>query len=310
MKKAIVTGANGFLGRALCRALNNAEVEVVALVRDKTRISKELMELSNVVVLECCATEYKHLGDIISTRNADVCFHLAWSGVSGEYRGNLEVQLDSVRWSCELLKSCSEIGCKRFVFASTIMEFELQEKIKAGKNMTHMDYYACAKNAAHNFFRIIACSCGIHYERLIISNVYGPGELSQRLICTSLVKILRGEQCEFTTGEQMYDFVYIDDAIKAIFAVGECGRPGKSYYIGSLNPRPLKEFLTELAEVLDKRDAIKLGAISGNGISLNYDSFDLLAVKRDTGVVPEVDFKSGIKRTVEWMQETGIKKIY
>ena len=48
----------------------------------------------------------------------------------------------------------------------------------------------------------------------MISNIYGPGELSPRLVNTSIRKMLKGEHCAFSAGEQIYDFIYITDAAK------------------------------------------------------------------------------------------------
>jgi nucleoside-diphosphate-sugar epimerase len=150
--------------------------------------------------------------------------------------------------------------------------------------------------------RTIAGSAGIDYIRAVISNIYGPGELSPRLINTSIRKMLNGEHCAFSAGNQLYDFIYIDDAAKTFFALGQDGRPNKTYYIGSLNPKPLKEFLLEMRDCVNPTIEIGLGELDFNGVSLSYTEFDINAVKNDTGYVPQVSFEKGIKATIAWVK--------
>ena len=151
--------------------------------------------------------------------------------------------------------------------------------------------------------RTIAGSLGVDYIRAVISNIYGPGELSPRLVNTSIRKLLNGEHCAFSAGEQTYDFIYIDDAAKTFVAIGEKGIANRTYYIGSQNPKPLKEFLCELRDQIDPNIEIGLGEIPFNGVSLTYNEFNVHAVKEDTGFVPTVSFAEGIQNTVKWIKE-------
>ena len=121
----------------------------------------------------------------------------------------------------------------------------------------------------------------------------------------SLRKLLNDEHCSFSAGNQLYDFIYITDAAKAFVAIGEKGKTNRTYYIGSQNPRLLKEFLIEMRDCVDPNIAIGLGELPFNGVSLSYTEFDINAVKNDTGFVPSIDFKEGINKTIEWLKEIG-----
>ena len=100
----------------------------------------------------------------------------------------------------------------------------------------------------------------------------------------------------------MYDFIYIDDAAGAFYAIGERGRANRTYYIGSQQPRPLREFLLEMAHQVDPSLEIGLGELPFHGVSLTYREFDIHGVMNDTGFVAKVDFAEGIWRTVEWIK--------
>lgn len=302
MKKAIVTGANGFVGTALCRELSARGVQVIAVVRNEDEVISDIVHLDGLRIVYCDLAQFYRLSDIILDRDVDVLYHLAWIGSAGPLRGNVDIQLENVRYACDTVKACAAMNCRRFVFASSIMEYEIDAIMKEDNTPPINTLYCSAKVAADYMSRTVAGSLGVQYIRGVISNIYGPGEKSPRLINSSLRKLLNGEKCAFSAGEQMYDFIFIDDAAKAFVAIGDSGVPNKTYYIGSQNPRKLKEFLIEMKNQVDPAIAIGLGEIPFSGVSLSYTEFDIRAIKNDTGFVPEIDFEEGIGRTIDWIK--------
>lgn len=303
MKKVIVTGANGFLGTALCRELSNQGISVIAVVRNEEENISNIENLKGLRVVYSDLSEFKKLHKKISDRDVDVLYHLAWVGSAGSLRGNSEVQFNNIRYTCDTVEACSKMNCKRFVFASSIMEYEIEALMDTDATPGINTLYSSAKVSADYMARTIAGSLEVDYIRAVISNIYGPGELSPRLVNTSIRKLLKGEHCAFSAGEQTYDFIYIDDAAKTFVAIGEKGVSNRTYYIGSQNPKPLKDFLCELRDQVDPNIEIGLGEIPFNGVSLTYDEFNVYAVKEDTGFVPTVSFAEGIKSTIKWIKE-------
>lgn len=303
MKKAIVTGANGFIGTALCKELSRQGVSVIAIVRNEEENIANIESLDGIRIVYSDLSEFKNLHEKISDRDIDVLYHLAWVGSAGPLRGNADVQFNNIKYTCDTVEACSKMNCKRFVFASSIMEYEIEAVMATDAAPGINTLYSSAKVSADYMARTIAGSLGVDYIRAVISNIYGPGELSPRLVNTSIRKLLKGEHCAFSAGEQTYDFIYIDDAAKTFIAIAEKGVANRTYYIGSQNPRPLKEFLCELRDQVDSKLEIGLGEIPFNGVSLTYTEFDIYAVKNDTGFVPSVSFTEGIKNTIEWIKE-------
>lgn len=304
LQRVIVTGANGFVGSGVCKELTSQGVSVVAIVRNEKSNIEKIKDLSGLQIVYCDMSDFGRLYDLIDGTGYDALYHFAWDGSAGPLRGNDAVQLDNVRYTCELVKACKRLECKRFIFASSIMEYEISKLMETTATPGINTIYSSAKICADYFARAIASDLNIEYLRGVISNIYGPGETSPRLVNTSIRKMLSGEHCSFSSGVQLYDFIYIDDAAKAFVAIGDKGRSDGTYYIGSLNPRPLKDFLKELRDVIDPEIELGLGDIPFNGVSLSYDEFDINAVKNDTGFVPVFSFAEGIRNTVEWIKET------
>lgn len=304
MKKAIVTGANGFVGTALCTELSNQGVEVIAIVKDEKENISAIENLPSVRILYCELANFGKLADIISDRDADCFYHLAWVGASGPLRADSDIQTDNIRYSCNAVKACHALRCQKFVFASSIMEYETDAAMRTECTPSVNTLYSTAKIAADYMTRAIAGSLGIAYIRALISNIYGVGENSPRLINTTIRKLLSGEHCSFSPGEQLYDFIYITDAAKMFVGLGENGKANKTYYIGS-SPRPLKEYLTEIRDTVAPDAALGLGEIPFGGVSLSYSEFDRNGVYEDTGITPQVSFEEGIHKTAAWIKERG-----
>lgn len=303
MKKVIVTGANGFIGSALCKELSSQGIEVIAVVRSKYACIDTIQNLPGIRIVYCELINFKNLEEVIPVRDADALYHLAWIGSAGFLRGDYQIQMDNVQYTCDTVRACAAMNCKRFVFASSIMEYEIEAFMKEDDTPGINTLYCSSKLAANYMARTIAASLGISYIRAVISNIYGPGERNPRLINTSLRKLLHGEHCAFSAGSQIYDFIYITDAAKAFVAVAGKGIANRTYYIGSLSPRPLKDFLCEMRDQVNPNIKIGLGELPFTGISLSYKEFDIEAVKNDTGFVPSVDFAQGIRNTIKWIQE-------
>lgn len=303
MKKALVTGANGFVGSALCRALSENNVDVIAVVRNEMSECSRLENISGIRIVYADLSEYSKFSEIIPDRDIDVFYHMAWNGSAGSLRGDYNAQIDNVRYACDSVKACGQMNIKKYVFASSIMEYEVEAVIQNELTPGVNTLYSTAKLTADHMIRAIAGAEGIEYVRGIISNIYGPGETSPRLINSTIRKLLKNEHCAFTAGEQMYDFIYITDSAQAFVEIGRSGAANRSYYIGSLSPQPLKSFLCTMRDQIDPLIEIGLGEIPFNGTALKYNEFDIYALQKDTGFTPIVSFEEGIRNTIEWIKE-------
>ena len=300
MEYVIVTGANGFIGKTLVNALLEKGYHVVALdIRfDDVLANDERVTCVNVMNKEVIA-----LAEEIPHQEYQCFFHLAWAGTSGPARADYVVQLNNVKLACDYIKLCSEIGCKRVVYASSINEMETYEYLQSDDIEPAGGYiYGTGKLAAHLMGETVAKLNGIEFIPVIITNIYGVGEKSARMIYTSINKLVHKEHCSFTAGYQTYDFIYITDAINSIIAVAEKGKAFNRYYIGSGEPKPLREFLLEMRDIVDPDAELGLGDIPFKGVDISYDQFDLKKVERDTGYRNEVPFAEGIRMTADYIR--------
>lgn len=300
MNKVIVTGANGFIGKTLVKALLEKNIHVTAI---DIRFDDVLLNNPNVKCVNVLNKEIADLREELISDSYDCFFHLAWAATSGPGRADYIVQLNNVKTSCDYVVLCKELGCKRVVYASSINEMETYEYLQSDDIEPSGGYiYGTGKLAAHLMGETVAKMQGIEFIPVIITNIYGVGEKSARMIYTSLNKLLRKEHCSFTAGYQTYDFIYITDAINSIIAVAEKGKAFNRYYIGSGEPKPLREFLLEMRDVVDPNAELGLGDIEFKGIDISYQQFELKKVAQDTGYVNQVPFAKGIRMTADYIR--------
>lgn len=300
MKRVLVSGANGFIGKTLVKTLLSGGYHVTAL---DVRFDGDLQNDPNVDCINVSDREIGSLQVEIPEGEYQCLFHLAWCGTSGPLRADYNVQLNNVRLTCDYAKLCKEIGCKRMIYASSINEMETYEYLQAdGADPSGGYIYGTGKLAAHLMGETVARLNGVEFIPVIITNIYGVGERSARMIYTSVKKLVNGEHCSFTEGYQMYDFIYLTDAINSIVAVAERGKAFHRYYIGSGEPKPLREFLIKMRDIVAPEAEIGLGDLPFKGVDISYDQFDLKKVERDTGYQNQVPFEEGIRLTADYIR--------
>lgn len=297
MKRVIVTGANGFIGGAVTKELIEHGIEVIALDVSNSNLPTSKLLDFHLFNLE----NIMELSSILNNKNVDTFFHFAWAGSAGESRADTALQLKNALWTIECLKLAKEIGCTRFVNAGSIMEIETIKAVFNAGNRPGLGYiYGSGKLVAHAMCKAIAADIGIDLIWAMITNAYGVGEKSPRLVNTTIQKCIQNISPQFTSGIQNYDFVYIDDVAKAFRLIGENGKPFNEYLIGSSHAKPLKDFLLEMKAAIAPDLEFLFGDVTYTGINLSLDDFDCSKTEIDTGFKAEVSFEEGCRRTRDW----------
>lgn len=302
MKKAIVSGANGFIGAAVVKELLSHKYEVYALARENHHAQVPIDE--EVHVIPFSLENIEALEETIPAGKYEAFYHFAWNGSAGTARADTALQLQNVQWTVDCLKMAKKLGCKRFIPAGSIMEHETIAAAYTQGNNPGLGYiYGGGKVAAHIMCMSAAVKEGIDLVWPKITNAYGPGERSTRLVNSAIRKCIAGEEPQFTAGTQHYDFVYVDDVARAFRLIGENGRPFHHYLIGSHKAKSLKVFLLEMQAAIAPNLDFKFGNIPFTGIDLPLSAFDCTETEQDTGFKAKVSFGEGCRRTMKWWKE-------
>lgn len=300
MKRIVVTGASGFIGHAVVQQLYNQGYQVLAISRTLPNNPYP----PEVFVIQMDLGNIDKLPDKINDK-WDIWIHLAWRGTSGQDRKNSLVQIQNLQDFQRCICVARDIGCTRFVGIGSIMEIEHNMDPRTGeKYCQRSDYvYALAKNMSHAILYSEASKHGMDAIWCTLTNVYGVGDKSNRLINYAMNTILDGKEPNFSSATQMYDFVYITDVANAIIACALTGRSFEEYLIGSGQVAPLRNFLDKLHDILAPSSTFHYGSLPIGGPDLPKQVFAIEKIQKQLGWYPSVTFEEGIQVLYDWLKK-------
>ena len=254
MRKAIVTGATGFLGNALVKELTENETFVYALCR---RDSKRLSRLSNIKNIEVIEIDLLNKSAAAKINDADVFYHLAWEGK----RNNFDEQFKNVEMTSNCLKMAAELRCKRFICTGSQAEYGSTDELITEETRTNpTTAYGACKVAAYYLAAYYAKQLNIDLTWVRVFSVYGPNDNSNTLI-SSLLKELSTKQTFTlqTNGKHIWNFLHEEDAARALRLLGWSKQSNTIFNVAGKNSRPLCEFIEELKMKINPKAKIKYG---------------------------------------------------
>lgn len=297
---AIVFGCCGFIGRNLVRGLLIRGYEVIG-VYNHSPPSESIPERYANMIHFC---PFDSVIDYLEkSEKPSVCFDFAWNGTSGTSRSDINLQLSNITTRFFIIQLCHDYGMK-YIGAGSIMEKE--SIISTYNDCSHPNYstfYGHTKYLAHAYSKALANELNVCFIWGRITNSYGPGEKSHRLLCDIMARVISGKPLTFSSGAQLYDFIYIDDLVNAFILLSENGVANKDYVVGSGCPRPLREYLTIVNSAIAPEVDFSFGEDPDISKFLSIDEYDITKLREDTGYKPLVTFEEGIIRTFEYYKK-------
>lgn len=302
MGKYIVTGAGGFIGNALCNYLLNNGHLVYGIDIAMSDNLKELLKNESFKFIEAGFDDYKDLNSKINDKKIDAFFHFAWAGVFGDAFKDYSLQLNNTRAACDAIMAAKSIGVKRFVFAATNNEID-------AKRFTYMDdfkprftnIYATAKLSAELICKTLAYNYGIEYSAGMICMAYGEGNRSKMLANVLIESLNNGISPKLIEGNNLYDMIYIQDIVRAFYAIATKGKNMKTYYVGHRKLKTFKEWVTIFRDVIAPNVILKFGEFKDD-LNMDYSKIDLDALFNDTGFECSYPLIKSIVNTASWLK--------
>lgn len=300
MNVAVVTGANGFIGNAVCVSLLKRGIKVYAIVRKKESITSN-MDNPLLHVVEADFSNYDKLVEVIHD-DIDVFYHFAWEGSSGPILGDYNQQIKNIKYTCDTLVIAKKLNCKKFIMAGTINELELLQFFKAENNEPRLAcIYGISKLSCDLLCKTIASDLKINYNTAIIGSCFGPGDKSRRIHNVFISNVIKGNQPKLVEATNLHDWIYIDDVADMFYEIGNKSINMKNYYMGHNKLRVLRDILLEVRDVLKPDLNIVFGEIKGT-FEIDYSLVDINSVYEDTDYTCKSDFKENVLKTADWVK--------
>ena len=310
MKKAIVTGATGYIGSVFVAYLIQKNIEVLALGRkdyaDISAIRKDKLE--GAQYLKVNMNEILSLKEKTSkigwdTGNSCVFFNLAWWGVSKLSDLDIEAQLKNVPWSVNALEVANGMGCEKFIQIGTMEEAFTYKYLEldyhqADQYNRHV-IYSVAKIAAKKALQMKSSQLGIELIYVLHSHVMAPDDDKDSFLQVTLQKLINGDELVFSTGEQLFDVISTKDCALGYFLICEKGIPGRDYWVGSGQPKRLREYVERMYELYPSGKQMQFGKMPYNDIKLSEEDFSIAHLVEDTGYMPSMSYEETVKELHE-----------
>ena len=295
--RIVISGATSMIGAALTNKLLENNHEIIAVVRPNSKKTVGLNKSPKLSIVECNMEDYATLGGLIAGK-VDVAISTAWNGTRGTDRNNEELQIENYKNSISFLEAMISKGCTKFLTAGSQAEYGLwtkSEKLTEEEIPRPNTQYGVYKLKFYEYAKEYCRSreCKLIEPRFF--SLYGPKDYEGTLVISTLNKMLENKPCELTECIQLWDFLYIDDAINGLVKLLEDDVPEGIYNFGSGYSAPLKEFVDQMKKITNSDSELRYGAIPypATGIvNVNPEVKKLMKC----GWIPKIKFEEGIKR--------------
>jgi nucleoside-diphosphate-sugar epimerase len=298
--RVLITGAGGFIGSQVARKVLQDGHSVAAVLRPGES-SERLIDCSDSVsVFHCDLYDGIATRQLVSETRPESALHLAWYAEPGKYWEARE-NLDCVRMSLCLAQALAEAGCSRFVGAGTCAEYDWDYGFLS-ENVTPLkprSLYGVCKNATREILQAFCARAGMDFAWTRFFLLYGPMEAEERLIPYVVLTLLKGEVAKCTRGEQRRDFLYVEDAASAMWAVAKSDLSGP-VNVGSGQPIKVRTLVETVAQHLQREDNVVFGALPTDPQEPALVLADVRRLKNGTGWKPSLSLQEGVEKTCEW----------
>jgi dTDP-glucose 4,6-dehydratase len=305
----LITGGAGFIGSNFVLYWTKNHTADKIIVLDK------LTYAGNLENLESVKEKIKFVkGDICDEqvvdevmREADIVVHFAAeSHVDRSITGPDEFVKTNILGTHTLLKFAKKYEVKRFHHISTdevfgMLEADSKEKFSENTKYNPRSPYSASKAGSDHLVMSYFYTYGLPVTISNCSNNFGPYHFPEKFIPLAVTNVLEGKKIPiYTPGNQIRDWLYVEDHCRAIDLILQKGKSGETYLIGAShkeysNLEVAKLILNLMGKTEDQIELVK----DRPGHDVKY-AVDFSKIEKELGYKPEKDFEEYLKLTIDW----------
>ena len=231
-------------------------------------------------------------------RQPKVFIHCAWRGVLGGVRNEAYQISENVPLTIKAVELAHASGCRQWIGLGSQAEYgNLNRRLDESAPTTPTTAYGRAKLAAGIAALGLAETLGLRGAWLRVFSTYGPGDAPQWLIQHVVREFLAGRTPQLTRCEQLWDYLYVADAARAIVSVAN-GETTGVFNLGSGRAVVLKELIETIRKIIGSTVEPDYGAVPYRPDQVMHLEADIGKLQAATGWFPTTSFEAGLRATV------------
>ena len=299
MKKILVTGASGFIGRHTLTPLLQAGYEVHAVSFKKKKENETSIKWHQTDLKNSTQTQ-----DLIGKIQPTHLLHFAWCAEPGKFWTDPE-NTQWVEASFNLIKKFHAQGGKRVVISGSCAEYEWNKSIYSEKATSENPATLYGKCKQELQIKVEAfcheVDLSLCWGRIFF--VYGPYEHPARLVSSIVRSLLKNEPAECPHGNQKRDLLFVEDVASGFVSILENEITG-IVNIGSGEGVALKDVIKTIGDKIGRSNLIQMDTLLSPANDPPILVADTKRLTEEVGWVPKFDINTGLDRTIKWWKDT------
>jgi len=297
VKKVLLTGASGFIGRQCAPALIARDYEVHSVSSREQRSGHDridpLWHRADLLDPEQVTALVNHI-------KPSHLLHCAWYAEPGKY-WNAPENHQWVEASLHLFKEFAAAGGRRAIGVGTCAEYDWSYDVYSETETptNPATIYGTCKRDMGNALDELGRQTGLSRAWGRLFFVYGPHEDPRRLVPSVILSLLRKETAACSPGEQVRDFLYAPDMGDALGALLDSDVSG-AVNIASGQGVAVKQIVSTIATRLNGEDLLRLGALPAPANEPQVLVANVSRLRDEVGWSPRFDLEQGLENTIDW----------
>ena len=298
MKKVLVTGATGFIGKVCLPLLlkNGYEVHAVSSKNDQTQRGNVCWHRANL-------HDTKDVESMISKIQPTHLLHLAWYTEHKKYWASLENH-DWVQASFALVQAFRKYGGRKSLIAGTCAEYDWSQGV-CSEDITPLlpaSLYGACRNELRQKIEVFSKDTGLSSAWGRIFFTYGPSEHPNRLVSSVISSLLQGKMIPCSDGSQQRDFLFVEDVASAFVAILENDFEG-AINIGSGTAIRVRDVISAISNKIGRDDLVEFAKLPLPANEPALLVADVKKLKERIGWSAEYDLSRGLDKTIQWWRD-------
>lgn len=298
--RIFLTGATGFVGSHLVKLLLDHGHHVAALLRPEGNPRRITSLLSRLTPIHGLLAEPDALASALISFRPETVLHLGWNGVGNRER-NADSQAANIDEARKLMELARRVGIRAWIGLGSQAEYgPCPAVIDESHPCAPTTLYGRAKLEVCRMAAETCAAAGMRFVWLRLFSSYGPDDHDHWMIPYLILSLLRGERPSLTAAEQMWDYLYVGDAVAAVAAVAEAPAVEGVFNLGSGTAYQLRTVIETVRDLIDPALPLGFGEVAYRPDQVMHLEANVTKLRASTSWRAHMPLAQGLRQTVEW----------